>query len=155
MALNPINSQGVTVWVVAPALGSTAPTVALIQAGKEVGCLQSLGNIDQSRTVTELSCMNTDDTAKVLGSITRANTEIGMFLNPDDEAGQKALEDAFNNNTNVTIGIELPNKGTTNGTIYVFEAGVSSTSVGIEKDQAVTFNIVAEISSSITKLEAA
>ena len=100
--------------------------------------------------------MSTDESAKALGSITRGNIEISLLFDPVDlPGGQDALKTAFAANTEVTIGIELPNSGGVNGTISVFNAGISGVSVGIVQDEAVTYTVTAEISSDITELDAA
>ena len=155
MAISIINSQGVQMYVVSPSLGETAPTVALIQAGDLVGCPQSIGSIEQTRTVTEYKCLSSNDSVKSLGSIGRGNLEIGLLFDPDDTAGQDALKTAFASNAEVTIGIELSDNGGTNGTIFAFNAYVSSVSVGIEQDSAVTYTVTVEIASDVTELAAA
>lgn len=154
MAISIINSQGVLMYVVSPSLGETAPTVALIQAGDLVGCPQSIGSIEQTRTVTEYKCLSSNDSVKSLGSIGRGNLEIGLLFDPDDTAGQDALKTAFASNAEVTIGIELSDNAGVSGTIFAFNAYVSSVSVGIEQDAAVTYTVTVEIASDVTELAA-
>jgi len=154
MAIKKVNSQGMKMYIVSPGLGVTAPTVALIQAGSLVGCPQSVGSIEQTRNVTEYKCMSSDESAKALGSIQRGNIEIGLLFDPTDAAGQAALKSAFANNTEVTIGIELPDTAGTSGTIFAFNAAISGVSVGLVQDEAVTYNVTAEIASAITELAA-
>ena len=152
MAIAVINSQGMLAYVVSPSLGVTTPSVALIQAGDLIGCPQSLGNLEQTRTVTEYKCMSSDESAKALGSITRGNIEIGLLFDPDDAAGQAALKAAFAANTEVTIGIELPNSAGTSGTIFAFNSVISGVSIGIVQDEAVMYTVTAEIASEVTEL---
>ena len=157
MAIPVINSQGMIMYIVSPSLGITPPTAALIMAGDVVGCPQSVGNLDQTRTVTEYKCMSSDESAKALGSIQRGNIEIGLLFDPEDAAGQLALKTAFADNAEITIGIELPDVGGTgtggNGTIFAFNASISGVSIGIVQDEAVTYTVTAEIASEITEIE--
>ena len=154
MAITVINSQGMQMYVL-DSLGETTPTALLIQAGDLVGCTQSVGSLEETRTVTEYKCMSTDESAKALGSITRGNIEIGLLFDPADTAGQDALKVAFAANTEVTVGIELPNTGGGNGTIFAFNGGISGVSIGIVQDEAVTYTVTVEISSDITEIAAA
>lgn len=154
MAIKVINSQGMKMYVVAPSLGITAPTVALIQAGSLVGCPQSVGALEQTRSVKEYGCMSSDETVKVLGSIKRGNIQIGLLFDPTDTLGQSKLKAAFAANSEVTIGIELPNNAGVSGTIFAFNAVISGVSLGIVMDEGITYDVTAEISSTITELPA-
>ena len=154
MAIPVINSQGMKMYIVSPSLGATPPTVVLIQAGDLVGCPQSVGNLDQTRTVTEYKCMSSDESAKALGSIQRGNIEIGLLFDPDDALGQDALKTAFADNAEITIGIELPDDAGVSGTIFAFNAAISGVSIGIVQDEAVTYTVTAEIASEITEIAA-
>ena len=156
-----LNSQGTKVYVLdVPATAWTDCTTSAgaIIAGKLVGCPQSLGALSQTRSVTEYKCLSSNESAKALGGISRGNLEIGLLLDPDDKAGQKALVDAFASNTDVIFGIELPNKPATtgkNGTIYWFKAGVSAISTEVAMDAAITLTVTLEISSDINECPAA
>ena len=166
MAIKVINSQGTRVFIVdVPATewaDCDAATTAIL-AGKMVGCPQSLGDLTETRPPTEYKCLSSNETAKILGAISRGSIDIGLLLDPDDAAGQGALRDAFHANENKIIGIVLPNEpekvaGTPasdgNGTIYWFEGGVSETSVKIEMDAAILYSVKIEISSDITECPA-
>lgn len=157
MAINIVNSQGTMVYVAdVPAVAWTDCTEAIagIKAGELVGCPQSIGEIGETREVTEYKCISTNDSSKALGSISRGSMELGLLLDPTDAAGQAALKTAFQTNTNVIIGIELPDMLTTSGTVYWFEAGVSGVSTGIEQDAAITYTVTVEISSEVTECPA-
>ena len=155
-----INSQGTKVYVVdvpTTAWADCTAAVAAIKAGKVVGCPQSLGEISETRSVTEYKCLSSNETAKALGAISRGSLEIGLLLDPTDAAGQKALKDAFANNTEVVVGIELPNQitaSTGNGTVYWFKASVSGVSTGIAMDAAISYTVTLEISSGVTECAA-
>ena len=156
MAISYLNSQGTVVWILdaataATITGTPATDVPIIKAGDAVGCPQSIGSIEETRTVTEYRCMSSDDNAKALGSISRGNLELSLLFDPEDAAGQAALKAAFAANTNVGVGIELPDNAGVSGTIFYFEGGVSAISVGIEQDAAVTYTVTVEISSDVTE----
>ena len=72
MAVIPItNSQGSKVYIaaIANAVVTDATTIATaIGTGKEIGCLQDLGEIGSSRSVQEYSCLSSDNIAKSSGS---------------------------------------------------------------------------------------
>lgn len=143
MPITKVDVQGVTVTV----------------DGDAVGCLQSIGNIEESRSVQEYSCMTSNDTTKALGSITRGAISLGLLLDPNATTdGQKTLRDAFASNTEVAIVIELNNQitpTTGNGTKYAFNAKVSKVSIGLPKDGAVTLDMDVEMTSAITETAAA
>ncbi len=160
MAITVLNSQGTKIYIVdVPATPwADCPTaITDILAGALVGCPQSLGDLSETRNVTEYKCLSTNESAKALGSISRGSLEIGLLLDPDDTEGQAALRDAFANNEEKIVAIELPNmpSGGTNGTIYWFNAGVSGVSTGIAIDEGITYTATVEISSDITTCDAA
>ena len=166
MGIKVLNSQGTKVFVLdvpstSPAFADCTEAVTAIQAGKMVGCPQSLGDITETRTSTEYKCLSSNESAKALGGISRGNLEIGLLLDPADALGQSALKKAFKDNTQVVIGIELPDDPTIspatggNGTIYWFIASVSGVATGIAMDSAVTYTVTLEIASDIAECPAA
>ena len=152
MAISVLNSQGTKVYVIEDDSGTKTATE--IQAGALVGCPQSLGNLDETRAVTEYKCLSSNESAKAVGSISRGNLEIGLLLDIADAAGQAALKSAFASGSTCVVGIELPDTGGTSGTIFYFDALVSAVSTGIEQDAAITYTATVEISSEITELAA-
>ena len=166
MAISYLNSQGTLVYLISAALADTvdqavpADDLVVILGGDVVGCPQSIGSIEETRTVTEYKCMSSNDTAKALGSISRGNIELGLLFDPDDVTGQSVLKAAFAGNLRLGIGIELPDRDDTlgetlmSGTIFYFEGSVSAVSVGIEQDAAVTYTVTIEISSDVTEYAA-
>jgi hypothetical protein len=158
MAITVLNSQGTKIYVAASTtdISDCAKAKTALGTAKLVGCPQSLGEISETRTVTEYKCLSSNDSAKALGAISRGSLEIGLLLDPDDTAGQKELKDAFKANTEVYIIIELPNgtgtAGTAkHGTLYIFKAGVSGVGTSIEQDAAISYKVTLEISSDITE----
>ena len=162
MAITVLNSQGTKIYVAASTtdISDCAKAKTALGTAKLVGCPQSLGEISETRTVTEYKCLSSNDSAKALGAISRGSLEIGLLLDPEDTAGQKELKDAFKSNTEVYIIIELPNgtaAGTSgspaakHGTLYIFKAGVSGVGTSIEQDAAISYKVTLEISSDITE----
>ena len=150
MAISILQSQGTMVYVIEDTSGVKTHTEIL--AGDAVGCPQSIGNLDETRGVTEYKCISSNDSAKAVGSISRGNIEIGLLLDPDDVTGQAALKSAFASGTTCVVGIELPDRLAVSGTIYYFDAVVSGVSIGIEQDAAVTYTVTVEIASAIVEI---
>ncbi len=159
MAITYVNSQGVKIYVI-PAGTDVSDCTAVataVAAGKLIGCPQSLGALEETRAVTEYKCLSSNETAKALGAISRGSLSIGLLLDPADITGQAALAAAFADNENVIIAIELADAGSgqTNGTTYVFTAGVSGVSTAIEMDAAIKYDVTLEIASAMTVCAAA
>ena len=154
MAITYVNSQGVKIYVLDATedVSDCTKVATAVAAGSLIGCPQSLGALEETRATTEYKCLSSNETAKALGAISRGSLSIGLLLDPADATGQKALADAFANNTNVIIAIELADAVTPttgNGTTYTFTAGVSGVSTSIEMDAAVKYDVTLEIASSI------
>ena len=165
MAINVINSQGLMMYILdaataATITGTPATDIPIILGGDAVGCPQSIGNIEETRAVTEYKCMSSNESAKALGSIERGNIEIGLLFDPTDITGQLALKTAFTDNTIVGVGIELPDRDISvgpngvSGTIFYFEGAISSVSVGIAQDEAVLYTVTVEIASEVVEYAA-
>lgn len=153
MAIGVINSQGMVLMVATSVL--TTPVYSDFSLADAVGCPQSVGTIEQTRTVTEYKCMSSNETVKSLGAIERGNIEVGLLFDPTDTAGQDALKSAFTANTEFLFGIELSDNAGTNGTTFAFIGSVSAVSVGLAQDEAVTYTVTIEIASDITEIAAA
>lgn len=137
MAITKVDVQGIT----------------LSAGGALVGCLQAIGNLEETRPVKEYGCLSTNETVKALGSITRGSLEVSVLLDPNATTdGQKTLVDAFASNADVAIVVELNNQitpTTGNGTQYGFTARVSKVSKEFPADEAVMLNLTVEIASAI------
>ncbi len=159
MAITYVNSQGVKIYVIDAAedVSDCTAVATAVAAGKLIGCPQSLGALEETRAVTEYKCLSSNETAKALGAISRGSLSIGLLLDPADITGQAALAAAFADNENVIIAIELADAGSgqTNGTTYVFTAGVSGVSTAIEMDAAIKYDVTLEIASAMTVCAAA
>lgn len=140
MAITKVDTQGIT----------------LSAGGAIVGCLQSLGALEETRPVKEYGCMSSNETVKALGSISRGSLEVSVLLDPAATVdGQAALITAFEANTDVALIIELSDTLGINGTQYAFTARVSKVSKEFAADEAVMLMITAEIASAITETPAA
>ena len=152
MAVIPItNSQGSKVYIAttANAVVTDATTIATaIGTGKEIGCLQDLGEIGSSRSVQEYSCLSSDNIAKSSGSLSLGNVSISTLFNAADATGQAELRSIYAGNETRTVIVMLNDDAGVNPTYYTFEGFVSDQKVAIQKDNAVMFNSTVEIASN-------
>ena len=158
MAINVLDSQGTKVYITdgTTDMSDCAKVKTALTSAKVVGCPQSLGEIAETRSVTEYKCLSSNESAKALGAISRGSLEIGLLLDLDDATntnagGQAALKAAFKDNKEVYVIIELPNATdpAKHGTLYVFKAGISGVGTSIEQDAAISYKVTLEISSNI------
>jgi hypothetical protein len=102
----------------------------IVRANSEdVGCLQSIGNIKQSRGVIEYDCINTNTVIQAVGNVKTAPIALGVLYDPADAAGAKELETAFNDGTTIPFEIELSDivtPTTGNGTTFAWTGAVIS-----------------------------
>ena len=153
------DSQGTKVYLVPTntVLTDAASVATAITAGKQIGCLQDLGEITSSRNVQEYSCLSSDEIQKSLGSISLPNLSISLLFDSTDTAGQKELRTMFKNNERRIMIVALNDEVTPvtgNPTYIYFEAGLSSAGVAIQKDNAVMYNVTIEICSNPKQIDA-
>jgi len=91
---------------------------------KEVGCFQSVGDIDLTRDVKEYECINNGDIELAVGNIKAGDIPIGVKYNPADSAGAGEMETAFKSGVAIPFDVELSDKGTTNGTTFSWTGAV-------------------------------
>jgi len=91
---------------------------------KEVGCLNSIGNISMSRDKTEKKCLTSGQIRTILASIKTGDLDLGIGYDPLDTAGGDELEVVFNTATECVFAIELSDTGITNGTTFTWNAAV-------------------------------
>jgi len=139
MAINVTDVQGITVKV----------------DGNLVGCLQTIGSIEEVRTVKEYTCLSSNASAKSLGSISRGAIDIGLLLDETDVLGQAGLKAAFASNVEVVIAIELSDSLGLNGTTYTFTGKVSKMSRAFPTNEGVTIDFTVEIASEVVTIPAA
>jgi hypothetical protein len=146
MSISVTNSQGVKLYLATP---PTTPwttcgeAVTALKAGNTIACPQTIGEIAESRVVSEYKCLSSNESAKSLGAVGRASFEVNVLLDPEDRSGQMALRANFRNNTPLIMGIEY------GSTFIYFNIGVSGMGTTIEQDAAISTKFTIEISSDI------
>lgn len=153
MSIKVIDSQGSKAYLVAAGtdLSTVAKIVTALGTAKEIGNINTIGDVTSSRNVTEYKVIDKDEVAKSLGSLSLGNLPIELMYDGEDSAGQKDLRDAYNTNTRRELIIKLndtPLTGTVKNPTYItMQVGVSSDGVAIAIDQAVIYKTVLEICS--------
>ncbi len=146
-----VESQGTKAHLVATTVATTtaADIATAVTGGKQILCLLDLGDISLgSRSVQEYNCMSSDESFKSLGSISLANISPSLLYSPADTAGQADLRSMWENNTRRKMIISLNDEitpTTGNPTYIVFEAAISAPTMGIAKDNAVSYTPTIEI----------
>jgi hypothetical protein len=146
MAINVLNSQGTKIYLVKPPTtpwATCGEAITALKAGGTITCPQSLGEVAETRAVTEYKCLSSNESTKALGAISRSSFDIAVLLDPADKGGQLMLRDNFRNNTPLVMGIEY------GGAMLYFNIGVSGVGTSIEQDAAITTKFSIEISSDI------
>jgi len=119
---------------------------------EQLGCIQTVGGLEETRPVTSYGCLSSNDSTKSLGAIERGTFDIQVLLDVDTTgAAQQTVRNAFANNTEIDVQVELSNTGATHGTQYEFTAQVSKSTVTIAKDEAVMYDMSLEITSAIVE----
>jgi len=121
---------------------------------EQLGCIQTVGGLEETRPVTSYGCLSSNDSTKSLGAIERGTFDITVLLDVDTTgAAQQMVRDAFAGNTEIAVQVELSNTGTTHGTQYEFTAQVSKSTVTVAKDEAVMYDMSLEITSAIAEVD--
>ena len=152
MALSVTDVQGTKAYLVATGtdVSSAAAIATAITGGVQIGCIQALGDITQTRAVTEYTCISSDESSKSQGSISLGNQEISTLFNAADTAGQQDLIAMWDGKERRILIIELNDEitpTTGNPTYITYEVFVSSPTFTMQKDNAVLYNATLEISS--------
>lgn len=127
-----------------------AAIAAAIAAGKQIGCLQAIGDIGMTRAVQEYQCISSDESTKSAGSVSLGNQELSTLFNAADAAGQQDLIAMWDDKTRRILIIELNDQitpTTGNPTYITYEIFPSGVTIPLAKDAAVLYNQVIEISS--------
>ena len=153
MAIPITDSQNTNVYLVATTVATTtaAQIKTAITGAKQIGCLQNLGDITTSRTVTEYKCLSSNESAKSLGSISLPSVPIELLFNAADVTGQAELRTMYSTNTRRKVIIALNDQitpTTGNPTYIVFEGGLSSDGESITLDHAVLYKTTIELCST-------
>lgn len=152
MSLAVTDVQGTKIYLAATTVATTTAVEIATAAtgGKQIGCLQSIGDISMSRATQKYTCISSDESTKSQGSITLGNQEISTLFNAADVAGQQDLIAMWDGKERRKLIIELNDEitpTTGNPTYVVYEVFISSVSLPIAKDAAVMYNATLEISS--------
>lgn len=152
MALPVTNVQGTKVYLVAvgTSVSSAAAIATAKAAGKQIGCLQSIGDISMTRAVQEYTCMSSNESTKSSGATSLGNQEISTLFNAADTAGQQDMIKAWDENTRRILILEFNDQitpTTGNPTYITYEVFPSGVTIPMAKDSAVMYNAVMEISS--------
>lgn len=150
MSLTVTDVQGTKVYLVAvgTAVATAANCVTAIAAGKQIGCLQSIGDISMTRAVQEYTCISSNESQKSSGSTSLGNQEISTLFNAADTAGQQDMIKAWDENTRRILIIQLNDQitpTTGNPTYITYEIFPSGVTIPMAKDSAVMYNAVMEI----------
>jgi len=152
MALPVTDVQGTKLYLVATGtdVSDAAAIVIAIAAGKQIGCLQAIGDISMTRAVQEYSCISSDEVSKSAGSVSLGNQELSTLFNAADAAGQEDLIAMWDDKERRILIIELDDQitpTTGNPTYITYEIFPSGVTIPLAKDAAVLYNQVVEISS--------
>lgn len=152
MPLSVTDVQGTKIYLAAvgTSVVDAAAIATAISSAKQIGCLQSIGDVSMTRAVQEYTCISSDESAKSAGSVSLGNQEISTLFNAADVAGQQDLIDAWDNKTRRILIIELNDQitpTTGNPTYITYEVFPSGVTIPMAKDSAVMYNAVIEISS--------
>jgi len=152
MALPVTDVQGTKAYLVATGtdVSDAAAIATAISGGKQIGCIQSIGDITMSRAMQEYTCISSDESSKSQGSISLGNQEISTLFNAADAAGQQDLIAMWDDKERRILIVELNDEitpTTGNPTYITYEVFISNVSMPMAKDAAVLYNATLEISS--------
>ncbi len=153
MAVLPVTDvQGTKLYLVDTSVATSDATEikAAITGGKQIGCLQSIGDITMSRAVQEYTCIDSDNSTKSQGSVSLGQQEISTLFDTADTAGQQELKSMWATQGRRKLIVELNDEitpTTGNPTYYVYEVFISNVSIPLAKDSAVMYNVTLELSS--------
>ncbi len=111
-------------------------------------CPQSIGDLIETRAVTEYKCMDSNISGKSLGSVQRSNTDIQVLFDPDSTE-QLKFSNSFKDVVEIAVGIMIPGD-----TLYWFKAIVSGISSAIPLDEAIMQTFTVEIMTEIKECDA-
>lgn len=152
MALKVTDVQGTKVYLAAVTadLADAAKIKTAIATAKQIGCLQSIGDISMTRAVNEYTCISSNASTKSSGSTSLGNQEISTLFNAADTAGQQDMIKAWDENTRRMLIIEFNDQitpTTGNPTYITYEVFPSGVTIPMAKDSAVMYNAVMEMCS--------
>jgi len=123
-------------------------------AGKQILCLQELGDVSESKSVTEYSCLEGGDATKSFGSKTLGNFQLDVLYDAADSAGQADMVTMWDNTERRQIIVEMSDGGGTSPSYVTFEIGLSTQTMSFQKDGAVMYKNTAEQTSKRVLIKA-
>jgi hypothetical protein len=105
-------------------MGINTKGIILSANSLEVGCFQSVGDIDLTREVKEYECLNNGAIDLAVGNSKAGDIPVGVKYDPADAAGAGEMETAFKSGAAIPFAVELSDKGTTNGTTFTWSGAV-------------------------------
>jgi len=136
----------------------TKGIIATVNA-KEIGCFQSIGDIDLSREAKEYECVSTGLIEIALGNIKAGDIPVSVKYNPEDVAGAGELESAFFDGTPTPFSVELNNAvtpSTGNGTTFAWTgAGITNLKITPETNGLVLASFTLKLNGAPTVTAAA
>ena len=136
-------------YVEATQLNDPAKVKTALATAKEIDCIVDLGDLNLGiRQVTEKTCINKRGTLKFLGSYSIGNITPELIFDAADTAGQKTLKDMWRLETQKIMIIVFNDQITpTTGhpTTVTFTAAVSSPTIGVTKDDVVSYKPTIEM----------
>jgi len=152
MPLSVTDVQGTKLYLAATGtdVSDAAAIATAISGGKQIGCLQAIGDISMTRAVQEYTCISSDDSTKSIGSTSLGNQELSTLFNAADAAGQQDLIAAWDDKERRILIVELNDQitpTTGNPTYITYEIFPSGVTIPLAKDAAVLYNSVVEIAS--------
>ena len=94
---------------------------------KEIGCFQSIGDIDLSRETKEYECLSSGDIELAVGNMKAGDIPIGVKYDPADAAGAMEMETSFKTGVAIPFSVELNNAvtpSTGTGTTFAWTGAV-------------------------------
>ena len=94
---------------------------------KEIGCFQSIGDIDLSREPKEYECVSSGDIELAVGNIKAGDVPVGVKYDPADSAGAMEMETSFKSGVAIPFSVELSDivtPTTGNGTTFSWTGAV-------------------------------
>jgi len=98
--------------------------IILSANSKEVGCFQSVGDIDLSRETKEYECLSDGAIEIAVGNIKAGDIPIGVKYDPSDAAGAGEMETAFKSGVAIPFNVELSDTLGANGTTFAWTGAV-------------------------------
>ena len=101
--------------------------IVLSANSEEVGCFQSVGDIDLTRETKEYECLSSGDIEIAVGNIKAGDIPIGVKYDAANATGAGEMETAFKSGAAIPFSVELSDKvtpSTGNGTTFSWTGAV-------------------------------